>query len=59
MALLKVTVVQPPYFAGEQPDTVIGAFLLAEMEKAEGDLILLPEYSNAGGLSDPDRANTD
>ena len=53
--MLKVTVVQPPYFAGEQPDATIGAFLLAEMEKAEGDLILLPEYSNAGGLSDPDK----
>ena len=52
---MKITVVQPPYFAGEQPDVTIGEFLLSEMEKAEGELIVLPEYSNAGGLSDPEK----
>ena len=50
-----VTVVQPPYHAGECPEEVIAEFLLREMENAEGDLIVLPEYSNAGGLSDPER----
>ncbi len=53
--MLKITVVQPPYHAGEAPDEVIGAFLIEGMEKATGDLILLPEYSNAGGLSDPEK----
>ena len=50
---MKITVVQPPYFAGENPDSKIAEFLLCELEKAEsGSLIVLPEYSNAGGISD-------
>ncbi len=50
---MKVTVVQPPYFAGENPDEKIAAFLTEHMQSVEpGALILLPEYSNAGGLSD-------
>lgn len=53
---MKVTVVQPPYFAGESPDEYIGNYLMKKMELVEeGGLILLPEYSNAGGLSDPER----
>ena len=49
---MKITVVQPLYFAGEKPDETIARFLMSELEKAEKDsLILLPEYSNAGGLS--------
>ncbi len=53
---MKITVVQPPYFAGDAPDEVIAEFLINEMKKAEKDsLIVLPEYSNAGGLSDPDK----
>ncbi len=48
-----VTVVQPPYFMGDNPDEKIAGFLMAELEKAERDsLIVLPEYSNAGGISD-------
>lgn len=51
--MMKITVVQPPYYAGEHPDEKICEFLLAELEKVEKDgLIVLPEYSNAGGLSD-------
>ena len=51
--MLNITVVQPPYFAGENPDEKIARFLLGELEKAEKDsLIVLPEYSNAGGISD-------
>lgn len=51
--MVKITVVQPPYFMGENPDEKIANFLLDELKKAEKDsLIVLPEYSNAGGISD-------
>ena len=50
---MKITVVQPPYFAGEKPDGKIADFLMNELQKVEKDsLIVLPEYSNAGGVSD-------
>lgn len=50
---MNITVVQPKYFSGERPDEKIADFLIGEMEKVQsGGLILLPEYSNAGGLSD-------
>lgn len=49
---MRVTVIQPPYFMGENPDKKIADFLLDELNTAESDLIVLPEYSNAGGLSD-------
>ncbi len=53
---MKITVVQPPYYAGENPDEAIAAFLLTELEKtAPESLIVLPEYSNAGGTSDMER----
>jgi len=53
--MLNVTVVQPSYFAGERPDGVIAEFLLEELKSVpSGGLIVLPEYSNAGGLSDPE-----
>ena len=51
--MLNVTVVQPPYYVGENPDEKIADFLLEELNKVpSGGLIVLPEYSNAGGLSD-------
>lgn len=51
--MLKVTVVQPPYFCGENPDAKIADFLMSQVKKVQKDsLIILPEYSNAGGLSD-------
>ena len=51
--MLKITVVQPNYFPGENPDEKAAQFLLNELEKApEGGLLVLPEYSNAGGISD-------
>ena len=54
--MLKIKVVQPPYFAGEEPDAAIADFLREELRAAHaGELILLPEYANAGGLSDPAR----
>ena len=50
---MKVTVIQPPYFAGEEPDKKIAEFLINELEKIEeGSLAVLPEYSTAGGISD-------
>lgn len=50
---MKITVVQPPYFCGDNPDEKIADFLMGELQKAEKDaLFLLPEYSNAGGISD-------
>ncbi len=51
--MLNVTVIQPKYFSGENPDEKIAEFILNELEKVpEGGLIVAPEYSNAGGLSD-------
>ena len=53
--MLNITVVQPKYYSGENPDEKIADFLLEKMETVpEGGLIVLPEYSNAGGLSDPE-----
>lgn len=53
---MEVTVVQPAYFMGNNPDTKIAGFLLEELAKVNKDaLIVLPEYSNAGGLSDVKR----
>ncbi len=50
---MKLTVVQPAYYAGSNPDEKIAAFLTEKMRAAEKDsLTVLPEYSNAGGLSD-------
>ena len=51
--MLNVTVIQPRYFSGENPDEKIAEFIIDEIEKVpEGGLIVAPEYSNAGGLSD-------
>ena len=53
---MKITVVQPQYFAGDEPDEKIAKFLIDECKKSNKDsLIVLPEYSNAGGLSDKER----
>lgn len=50
---MKITVVQPPYHMGDRPDERIADFLIRELRKVEQDaLIVLPEYSNAGGISD-------
>ncbi len=53
--MLNVTVVQPSYFAGDKPDEAIADFLIEQLKAVpEGGLIVLPEYSNAGGISDPE-----
>jgi len=50
-----VTSIQPRYYSGNNPDEIIAKFLLAELEKIPcNSLALIPEYSNAGGLSDPE-----
>lgn len=51
--MINVTVVQPPYYAGESPDEKIAEFLLGQLRTvSKGGLIVLPEYSNVGGISD-------
>ena len=51
--MLNIAVVQPSYYSGNNPDQKIADFLISEANSApNGSLILLPEYSNAGGLSD-------
>lgn len=51
--MLQITVVQPPYYIGKNPDEKIANFLLDQLRNVSpGALIVLPEYSNAGGLSD-------
>lgn len=51
--MLDITVIQPSYYSGENPDKKIADFLISEAKAApNGGLIVLPEYSNAGGLSD-------
>lgn len=51
--MLNINAIQPPYYAGDNPDEKIAEFLLREAEMCDDNsLILLPEYSNAGGLSD-------
>lgn len=54
--MLNITVVQPRYFSGDNPDEKIAEFLISQLESVhKGGLIVLPEYSNAGGLSDVNR----
>lgn len=54
--MLNVTVIQPRYFSGEHPDEKIAEFILKELAKVtEGGIIVAPEYSNAGGLSDSEQ----
>lgn len=50
---MKITVVQPSYYMDGKPDESIAAFLMNALENADkNSLIVLPEYSNAGGISD-------
>ena len=51
--MMNVTVIQPKYFSGENPDEKIAEFLMDKIKNVpRGGLIVAPEYSNAGGLSD-------
>ena len=51
--MLTVTTVQPRYNSGYNPDKIIADFLIEQLEMVSPNgLIVLPEYSNAGGLSD-------
>ena len=50
---MKLTVVQPCFFQEKEPDKTIREFLKSKMDNLEKDeILLLPEYSNAGGLTD-------
>lgn len=54
--MLNITVLQPSYIHKENPEETIAAFLMEKLAQAQpGSLIVLPEYSNAGGTSDPER----
>jgi len=54
--MLNITVLQPSYIHEENPEEKIAAFLMQQLEQAKpGSLVVLPEYSNAGGTSDPER----
>ena len=49
-------IIQPPYFCSDTPDEYVANFLLDKLADAPVDSIaVLPEYSNAGGLSDPEK----
>ena len=54
--MLNITVTQPAYIHKENAEEKIAAFLMERLDEVQpGDLIVLPEYSNAGGTSDPER----
>ena len=43
---MNVTVIQPKYFSGENPDEKIAKFIIEELEKVpKGGLIVAPTYS--------------
>lgn len=45
---------QPAYHHPQAPDRAVAAFLIDQLaRRPQGALTVLPEYSNAGGLSDP------
>ena len=53
---MNIIVLQPTYFAGTTPDAAIAEFLMEQLNNIpEGSLVVFPEYSNAGGLSDPEQ----
>lgn len=52
---MKLTIVQPNYHRDESPCERIREFLKAQLSSLEeNEIIVLPEYSNAGGTSDPE-----
>ena len=38
---MKITVVQPPYFVGSEPDEKIAGFLIEELKKAEKGIYIV------------------
>ena len=51
---LQAVVIQADYFAGEDPAKEILSFLFSELDRIpENSIAVLPEYTNATGLSDP------
>lgn len=50
-----LTIVQPNYLAGENPAEKNRQYIIEQMKNApENGIILFPEYSNCGGVSDPE-----
>lgn len=50
---MKLTVTQPAYNHESEPSRAVREFLKAQLENlGENELMVLPEYSNAGGLND-------
>ena len=53
--MIKVTVVQPKYYCGDNPDKKIAEFIIEQMNSAsKNSILVLPEYCNAGGLTNKD-----
>ena len=53
---MKLRVVQPSFFQDGEPDQKIREFLKSKMDTLEeNEILLLPEYSNAGGLTDKEK----
>jgi len=49
---MNITVIQPQYRCGAEPDKRIREFIYGQLDECPRDgIIVLPEYSNAGGLS--------
>ncbi|MBQ4585963.1 MAG: hypothetical protein IJA82_07135 [Clostridia bacterium] len=52
---MKLTVIQPKYHWEESPCKNVREYLLEKLSHLEGDeIMVLPEYSNAGGTKDPE-----
>lgn len=50
---MKITVVQPAYNHESEPSKNVREFLKSQLENlGENEIMVLPEYSNAGGLND-------
>lgn len=50
--MIDIFVIQPPYLMEDNCDEKISNFLLSNLKEVkENSLVVLPEYSNAGGLS--------
>ena len=53
---MQITVVQPDYLIGENPDKQNCEFIIKQLKYTPTNgLILFPEYSNAGGISSPEQ----
>ncbi len=57
---MKLTVTQPAYNHESEPPRAVREFLKAQLEAlGENELMVLPEYSNAGGLNDAEEEKSE